>query len=297
MKTMLKLVTILAFANLLAAGGFVAWLASSGRVDAERLERVRDIFRPTIAEEKATLAEAASKGVELERLAADNDRLRDLPMSSSEQIVSSSRFTERATLAMRALEEQHRRMQEDLRSREGTVTQREEALTVRQLEWEKSIAAEKDRETKEQFRKAVRLLEAAPAKQAREWVLELVNTGRAEMAVGYLDAMNPAKSAALLKAFKNEGEAKVATDLLERLRMLGLESEASAERNNGAKPADIPVDSARPTRAASGGAVADERTPVSNGAVSLPGTPAGRTATGKPPSAGAQTNAPIDGKR
>ena len=115
--------------------------------------------------------------------------------------------------------------------------------------------------TDEQFRKAVKSLESLPPKQAREVVLELVRTNRMDTAVAYLDAMSSSKASNLLKSFKSEDETKVATELLERLRMLGLESEARAERTNGAKSADNPAESARqassgagePSRPASGG--------------------------------------------
>ncbi len=301
MKTMLKLITVLALANLLAGVGFIGWLYSSGRVDVDRLERVRDLFKPTIAQEKSEQDKAdeleAKNGLD----AAEIARLRELPMSSGELISSSHRFTDRATLAMRTLDEQQRRMQDDLRTRENSVTDRESALARRQKEWEASIAAELERETAEQFRKAVRLLEAAPAKQAREWILELVNTDRAPKAVEYLDAMNPAKSAGILKALKGEGESKVATDLLERLRMLGLESEASAERTDDANPAEPTAKSA--SRASASGAPRASG-PVSNGEVALPQNAEGRSADGrnagqregaKParsPAAGSQAGAP-----
>lgn len=72
--------------------------------------------------------------------------------------------------------------------------------------------------TDEQFRKAVKLLENVPAKQAKEWILELVRSGEPDQAVSYLDAMSSFKATGLLKAFKGEEEQKVATDLLERLR-------------------------------------------------------------------------------
>ena len=294
MKTLLKLVLVLAVANLLAVAGFVGWLFASGRVDGERVTRVRDIFRPTIAEEEAARAEAANTAAEADRLAADDLRVRGLPLASGEEIAAEDRFRDRATLALKSLEEQHRRMQDDLRSREEAVTEREEALTARQEEWEASIADSKDRQTNAQFRKAVRLLEAAPPKQGREWILELIKSGRADLAVTYLDAMNPAKSANLLKAFKSEGDAMVATDLLERLRKLGLGREASTDTTNGAISAEQPADSARsPVRTAGGNPPAAPTGPVSNGSVALPrGTRGGSAGD-----SGAQASAPTGDSR
>jgi len=246
MGSIVKLVRVLAIAHLLAFIGFAGWLVASDRVDSDRLTRARDLFKPTIAEEKARLAEQTAEEKTALAAAEERRRLLEVPMTRTEQIVSAERFEQRAALALRGLEDERRRLLSDLSGREREVTEREEALGRRQLDWEQSIAAQKERQTKDQFRKAVRLLEAAPAKQGKDWILELVQTGREDQAVAYLDAMNPAKSAGLLKAFKGEGEAKVATDLLERLRQLGLESEISAGTRNAAETADRPAEPARP---------------------------------------------------
>ncbi|MEY3022983.1 MAG: hypothetical protein RIS86_2181, partial [Planctomycetota bacterium] len=56
MKTLLRLVLVLAIANLFAFGGFVGWLVGSGRLDAARLERLRAMLAETVAEENARLA-------------------------------------------------------------------------------------------------------------------------------------------------------------------------------------------------------------------------------------------------
>lgn len=273
MKTLLRLVLVLAIANLFAFGGFVGWLVGSDRLDAARLERLRAMLAETVAEENARLAREQEELESAALAAGDERRLLELPISRSEQIVASERFEDRAARALRALEDERRRMEADLAGREREVTGREEALADRQRDWEASIADAKERETNEQFRKAVRLLEAAPSKQSKAWILELVRTGRASMAVTYLDAMNQAKSAALLKAFKGEDEAAVATDLLEQLRVLGLESEVGRERTNAANPAEPDAVSARadpqgtPSSGGGGGSVAGPRP---NGALALP---------------------------
>jgi hypothetical protein len=267
MSAVARIVKIIALANLLAVAGFIGWLFASGRVDGARLTAIRDIFRSTIAEEASVLAAADAEAEEAARVAAEQRKLLETPMARTEQIVSAERFEERAALAVRNLKDEQQRLFSDLSGRERSVTEREEALTTRQAEWENSIADEKERQTREQFRKAVRLLEAAPAKQSKDWILELVRTGREDQAVAYLDAMNPAKSAGLLKAFKGEGEAKVATDLLERLRQLGLESEINAGAQNDANSAASNANSAR---SPGGNTTAAAGQPAANGPVELP---------------------------
>lgn len=278
MNSFLKLVIVLAVAHLLAALGFVAWLFASGRVDGERITRVREIFSTTIADEKRARTEEESKAA---AVAADADlvrRLRELPLASAERTDTDSRAGDRIELGLRTFEDKTRRLRDELRKDGESLDQRIQSFEKRKSDWEKSIAADKQRVTDEQFRKAVKNLESLPPKQAREVVLELVRTSRMDTAVAYLDAMSSAKASNLLKSFKSEEETKVATELLERLRMLGLESEARAERTNGAKPADQPAESAR-TEANAGGGGSGTRAPAVNRPLELPGT-AGRNVGG-----------------
>jgi len=286
MNSFLKLVIVLAVAHLLAALGFVAWLFASGRVDGERIARVREIFSTTIEQEKRTRAEEESKA---SAAAADADlvrRLRELPLASAERTDTDSRAGDRIELGLRTFEDKTRRLRDELRKDGESLDQRIQSFEKRKSDWEQSIAADKQRVTDEQFRKAVKNLESLPPKQAREVVLELVRTSRMDTAVAYLDAMSSAKASNLLKSFKSEEETKVATELLERLRMLGLESEARAERTNGAKSADQPAESARTEANASGGG-SGFRAPTANRSLELPGGP-GRADAGSSANADGQ---------
>lgn len=261
MNTLLRLVIVLAVAHLLALAGFVVWLFASGRIDGERLSRVRDIFAVPIAKERSMRADDESRLASAATEASEMQRLRELPFASAERSDKGSRSTDRIDLGLRAFEDKTRRLREELRKDGATLEQRIQAFEQRQKEWENSIAADKRRVTDEQFRKAVKSLESLPPKQARDLILELVNSSRMDTAVAYLDAMSSSKASNLLKSFKGDEETKVAAELLERLRMLGLESEARAERNNGAKPADTPADPARPApaRTADGSGAASNR--------------------------------------
>jgi len=271
MNSFLKLVIVLAAAHLLAVAGFFGWLAASGRIDAARLERLRELFAKPVAVEAKERREAEAKAAEAATDAELMQRLRELPLASADRSETGSRAEERIELGLRAFEDKTRRLREELRKDGENLEQQIRGFEERKAAWEASIAADKERETDEQFRKAVRLVESMPPKQARAWILELVKSGKTETAVAYLDAMTGAKASNLLKSFKGDDETKVATELLERLRMLGLESEARAERTNGAKTADTPAESARTEANAGGGG----RAPAANRAIELPSGAAG----------------------
>ena len=60
MRTILTTLGFLAVVNLLAILVCIGWLQQSGRLDRDRIERVRTIFELPVAEE-AALAEAAAE--------------------------------------------------------------------------------------------------------------------------------------------------------------------------------------------------------------------------------------------
>ncbi len=270
MKTLWRLLSILAIANLIAIAAFVGWLWQTGRMDAQRFELLKTILASSTSEDAARLEEENLIAEEAARVAAEGRKLLEAPFTRIEQIAASERFEERAQLAMKTLNDEQARLASEIGEREDAVANREGALDARRAAWEQAIADEKQRETSEQFKKAVKLLEGMPPKQSKEWILELVANGKVEQAVKYLDAMSGTKSANLLKAFKSPAEAKTATDLLERLRSLGLESEQaqSAPRTSpAAPPATMAPASTAPSTPQSSSPVA----PAANAPVSVRG--------------------------
>jgi hypothetical protein len=236
MKTLWRLLSILAVANLLALSAFVGWLWQTGRMNEQRFELLKSILASTTDEDAARLEEEKVIGAEAMRVAAEERKLLEAPFTREEQVAAAERFEERAQLAMKTLNDEQARLAGKIDEREGAVAEREGALDARREAWEQAIADEKQRETSEQFKKAVKLLEGLPPKQAKDWILELVGSGKIEQAVKYLDAMSATKSANLLKSFKTAAETKSATDLVERLRVLGLESETQAAAKPTAQP-------------------------------------------------------------
>ena len=98
--------------------------------------------------------------------------------------------------------------------------------------WEKTVAAEVSRKADEQFAKTVKLLESLPPKQAKQTIVELLSTDKADQAVAYLNAMKPRLAAKVLGAFKTTAENKLATVLLEQLRTFGLPADGPDDAGN-----------------------------------------------------------------
>ena len=99
-------------------------------------------------------------------------------------------------------------------------------MTADRENWERTVGASRDEAAQAQFDKAVRQLSSIPAKQAKQILLELINTGRRAQAVAYLDAMQARSAAKVLREFRSAEEVRLATDLLEHVRTLGQSADA-----------------------------------------------------------------------
>jgi hypothetical protein len=275
MQKLWNLISIVAIVNLLAVLGFGGWLFMSGRVDGDR-------FRALMA------APEPPAEPEPEALPAEPEA--DLTPTSV-KIDSGERQLRAEAMSVRRLQEEKQQLDRVLDARERKLTEDLAAFQAEKSAWESSMEGTKAAKTDEQFRKAVKLLENVPAKQAKEWILELVRSGEPDQAVAYLDAMSSFKATGLLKAFKGEEEQKVATDLLERLRQRtpraplppsagGTDAPAAESAPNAAAPASNPAapvpNAAAPAAPAGGQRPANEPPlrpgqPIANGGASVDG--------------------------
>jgi hypothetical protein len=246
MQKLWNLISIVAIVNLLAVLGFGGWLFMSGRLDGERFKQLMAAPVPP-AEAPPEAPPAEPEG--------------DLTPTSV-RIESGERQLRTEAMSLRRLNEEKEQLDRVLDARERKLTEELAAFQAERDAWESSMEGTKATKTDEQFRKAVKLLENVPAKQAKEWILELVRSGEPDQAVAYLDAMSSFKATGLLKAFKGEEEQKVATDLLERLRQRTPRARPGATGETAAPPtpdATAPATNAQP--AAPGAPAAGQRAP------------------------------------
>lgn len=221
-RSLWLIISILAIAHVLAIGGFVGWLASTGRLDRDRVEKVRTILAQTIAAEKAATEadqkareeaeRAASEGALPENGARTAAEMASLKLQVSE--VDRQKIAEvKSQIDVLRLAMQNERSQLD---RDRTAFEEErtafEAMRTRLAEIEGAG----------QFKKAVATLEGMKAEDARTTLAELVQNGEKEQVVAYLDAMDERLRTRVLTEFITQGDAPLAAELLERIRTKGL---------------------------------------------------------------------------
>ena len=244
MKKLWNAVSVLAVANLLALLLFAGWLWLSGRVDADRISQIRALLAMTIEEAAEVEAELAALA-EQEADAADaRARRENPPLSSAAQVRQAKLIGDNTGQAVRRLQDETDQLLAQLNRREAQLTQREQEFEAGRARWLAGIEEERRRRADEQLRKTVKQYESAPPAIARQWILELVNDGRKDQVVAYLDAMNARAASKILREFKTEEESALATELLEKLRTFGTAAEAieDSSDDDGLASADQPAD-------------------------------------------------------
>ncbi len=234
MKSIWHAFLVLLFLHLFAAGGFVGWLHSSGRLNQDRLNRLVALFSPTITAEEAALAEEE----------AEHERQRERArLIAREQSIANGPTTLNDLLEMELIQNEvaqarlDRQMQESDQLRNqmeafrSEIEEQQSALASERDTFEQELLAYRDKVQSEDFQQAVRTMQLLEATQIKDIFQELLDDNRPEDVIDYLAAMNQRKAAAVIAEFSEPEEADEALLLIEGLRLRRLEL---AEAQGGA---------------------------------------------------------------
>lgn len=228
----------LAVANLLALLGFFFWLQGTGRLNPERVERVRMLFATTVAQDQAEADKKTAEEQAAAMKAAEDAKVGTQPLAAEQQLAEKS--------AKEELDSQvSRRMQRETNDLLNTLVREREELERQRAEFQSQVDAFvamrkriADEEGSEQFQKTVSVYQSVKPAEAKNMMNALIAAGQKEQVVAYLNALSPRISSKLIAEFEKDDPA-VASDLLERLRLRGTAVAGSAS------PAGKPV-AARP---------------------------------------------------
>lgn len=230
MKTVWAVISAVSVANVVALLLVTGWLRGTQRVDAARLNRVREIFAEPIPVEERRLAREAAAAKASEE-AARLDRVPDGPPLTSSEIVVSRTLASEIDLARI---ERLRREVRDLRAslaQERAAFERERAAFVQERDrFDGMREAIAEAEGDEQFRKSLSVLQGLKAPDAAETLRSLLAIGEELAVLNYLDAMEERSRTAIFAELVKDGEADLAARLLERLKRRGFGDPAAGGR-------------------------------------------------------------------
>lgn len=239
MKRIFTIAAVLAIAHLVGLIGAFGWLLGTGRVSAERVERLRELFGESVAAEQARL-EAEAAAAEAGLAEAETPLPGTLPVSSELAVNYSQEQSRAAEFQVqrqsRASEDLARTLQLE---RERLDRQRKEFDSERD-----AFLAMRGRleavEGEEQFEKAVGVLKTVSPKAARGMLQAIIDgasgpaggsqPGGMEQAVAYLNRLPSITQGEIMAQFAKDAP-EVAAELLERLRTHGLVAAPSGEQD------------------------------------------------------------------
>lgn len=224
MRSIWNIICGTAVANIIALLAFTVWLHASGRIDADRAERIRAMLAETIPAEQQRLAEeAAANGV------TDPDAdLPDIPPASASEMLQ---IRLQASEVDRQRVERLRREVEDLQAK----LRRDQALLEEQrteLDADReafSAMRERIQETEgdAQFRKSLAVLQGMKASAAKDTLQALLDDGKRAQVISYLDAMEDRARTKVFTEFIKAEQAQLAAELVEELRQRGVQAAAA----------------------------------------------------------------------
>jgi hypothetical protein len=217
------ILSVLAIANLLALIGFVGWLVSTDRLDAERFNELRETFAETIPAEDARLEEEA-RAAELEAAEAEEQRRALIPpLTAADKLRNNAIAEEVDRQRLERLSREVRDLRRTIDRERSQLDDRIERFEAEKEAFERMRSRIREIEGQDQFRKAVTHLQSQRPEKARDILQALIDEGDVDQAVAYLNAMGNRQAAKIIGAFE---DAAVAADLLERLRTRGTETRA-----------------------------------------------------------------------
>ncbi|MCB9840367.1 MAG: hypothetical protein H6809_01780 [Phycisphaeraceae bacterium] len=246
MKTIWNIISVLALANVLAVAGVVGWLSGSGRLDAQRLRDLRELFAEPADQERAREAEeaASAEAARAEEEAAAHEA--EAPLSAAEQLHVRLDLSEVDHQQIERLRLETRDLKDTIEAGQARLAQQREAFEAERTAFERMRSELEAVEGSAQFRKAVGTLAGLRADDAVSILLEILRRptgngaipidpgesdapdgsipimlGGADQVVAYLDAM-PERSRNRIMSSLAGSDPVLAADLLERLRTRGL---------------------------------------------------------------------------
>jgi flagellar motility protein MotE (MotC chaperone) len=221
MKSLWIVLSTLAIANLIALGAFAGWLKASDRLSAARMEKVREIFKQTVAAElsqqEAVVAEAAAKVKQ-----AEEDAKAALPPVTADQRLAIIReYQERTRQEKQRVQRETENLIDTLTAKQAQFDSEQAAFRAEKEAFEKQRAEIAALEGDAQFQKSLKIYQSLKPEEAASMLAELMTLGKTTEVIAYLNAMKSSAATKIVAEFQKT-DPKLAADLLERLRLHGL---------------------------------------------------------------------------
>ena len=227
MKKIKKAIFIVALFNLFAVLGGAGWLMTSGRVSKARVMNMSMLFNEPVAIEQAKLK---AEQAEIAKALAEQEKpLPALALNTPERNLVRVELTQIDRQRLDRMKRDVDNLQATLRKERILVERDRDNLEQEKMDFELMRQRLEELEGGIQFQKSLATLTGLKPKDAKAVLSILLSEWKNEEVITYLSSMDDRKRTAILTEFLKAGEDKLAAELLESIRLRGLESTTALE--------------------------------------------------------------------
>lgn len=233
MRALLPALKIIIAIHLLAALGFIGWLAGTNRLTMDRIETVVQLFSMTVEEQKAREQAEEAKRLAEEADAIEATRLEmiaDGPITVQQRVDRQNVASEVTRARIARLQEQIRVMQADFALKQAELEKESAKLRAEMDAFNAMRDSFITQTTDEDFQRVLQILERQQARQSKTLILQMIQEGDIEKTVALLRAMRPATASEIIGQFRTPEEVRHAVELLRRLNA---DRDSTATANQG----------------------------------------------------------------
>lgn len=220
MKRIWMIISTLAIANILAMGGLVGWLKMTDRLNRDRFEAVKAIFKTTVAQDAQGVA-AQKAAIETAKQAAAEEAKAGIPPITAAEIIAEKQLSEEQGLHVLLRQQQElTNLRNALMNQLADLERRERELSTAKTAFEVERQRIADTEGTAQFKAALTTIESQKPKDGKAMLRALMDTSQSDQAVAYLARMDESKRSKVMAEFVKD-DPQLAASLLEKLRTRG----------------------------------------------------------------------------
>ncbi|MDG2132730.1 MAG: hypothetical protein P8J88_04515 [Phycisphaerales bacterium] len=218
MRTLWNMIAFLAVVNLLAIGLAIGWLGWTERLDQDRLDEVRELFRIPTAEAARLVSERAAFDAQAAEEAIELERWGQMPFSTEGAIDAQEQYRELERLGQARLQRQAETLKREIDQQalqfDRLRAARSSALDAR----EARIATMEARSRDAEFVRLVGDVTAIEIDAAIAVVEDFLSRDETLLVVDLLAAVEEERRQEILEGFIERGKTAMAGELLLQLR-------------------------------------------------------------------------------
>ncbi|MCK4871290.1 MAG: hypothetical protein KAS72_01050 [Phycisphaerales bacterium] len=220
LKPLVTIISVMAVINLLAMLLSVGWLWQSDRLNADRIDVIRELFAETTTAEQQRLDEEQAEADATQARTEAEAIANRLPMTAEAQLAHMQVASELDQLNIQHMKGDAEVLQRALDNKLRELEREREALSEKVQAFEEMVTRTREIQESEQFEKTLAIYQGLEPKEVKSIWKTMIGRGEIDVVVSFLNAMQTRKATAVISEIQKD-DPTLAEQLLERLRTHG----------------------------------------------------------------------------